>query len=616
MSDDAVVDESAEAVNDDFYSLGNTTDDAWRYKDYRLDYDDDRSFSAKGATSWIDKLLKNTTADNSDNKLARVEDVNPDNVLATLVFNAIVCVMLLGLYELLRRLIPSVYSQRMMHEREAEVMAAAASSSEDATAERQFVKMSTMQASGRSLAMLNGASSDDNDGEERGGARLDDDGSVQIEDAKDTQQHNHQQKEEELALNAPTRNCAGWPILEWALPVHRTPWSTFRKLAGLDAYFYLRYIRMCLKITVVSSFWAIVILCPVYATGGGDQSGFYHFSMANVLQEDKGRVWVPTFFCWAFTMYCWFCVRSEMIHYVELRMEFLGGEEEEERMRRLRQNGVGEEAVPDDDGEGGAARERVGYGAPSAVSNRSNGVIPSNEAGDDDTSGKDKHRGSSRSPLLAPAGSECENAAAPIVPALSLQEEQHRRHQIQQPTAAATRTQKEMKQHRYSLQVEKVPVALRSNTALFQYFNQIFPGQVHSASIAMNVPDLDQLSARRMRVCRRLEKSLAYYNVTGIRPTHVAGRPRFKCCGIESTPIDGWCVACCCFYDSCRMRTFIDDDEDGVHFPSEADMYEHLPDKGEIVDSISYVSFRALRLCLLPRSSKSNLPHFSFSAVV
>ncbi|KAL3800176.1 hypothetical protein HJC23_001097 [Cyclotella cryptica] len=50
--------------------------------------------------------------------------------------------------------------------------------------------------------------------------------------------------------------------------------------------------------------------------------------MANVLPGEKGRVWVPTFFCWAFTMYCWFCVRREMDHYMELRMYILGGEEE------------------------------------------------------------------------------------------------------------------------------------------------------------------------------------------------------------------------------------------------------------------------------------------------
>jgi len=148
-----------------------------------------------------------------------------------------------------------------------------------------------------------------------------------------------------------------------------------------------------------------------------------------------------------------------------------------------------------------------------------------------------------------------------------------------------------LNQQRYSLLVEKIPTQLRSNTALFNYFNEIFPGQVHSACIAMNVPDLDNLSARRLRVTRRLEKSLAYYNVTGIRPTHIAGRPRFFCCGIESTPVDALCLACCCCHDSCGVdRACIGGhdsigDNDGNTFP---DFYDDLPGKGEMVDSISY----------------------------
>jgi len=154
----------------------------------------------------------------------------------------------------------------------------------------------------------------------------------------------------------------------------------------------------------------------------------------------------------------------------------------------------------------------------------------------------------------------------------------------------ASDVQKQLKQHRYSLQVEKVPAELRSNTALFNYFNEMFPNQVHSAHITMNVPDLDALSARRTRVCRRLEKSLAYYSVTGIRPHHIAGRPRCRCCGIESTPIDGCCIAFCCFYDSLQIKKYhehigYEKDQEG-DLPTEK--YETLPDKGECVDSILY----------------------------
>ena len=227
-----------------------------------------------------------------------------------------------------------------------------------------------------------------------------------------------------------------------------------------------------------------------------------------------------------------------MIHYVELRMEFLGGEEE---------------------------KKSGGYGSPNVVDAHAATVDCD---GNEINSRKSKR---SRSPLLAAASDEADSSAG--VTAVPL---------VSQPT----QVQKEMKQHRYSLQVERIPENLRSNTALFNYFDDLFPGQVHSARITMNVPDLDALSARRDRVCRRLEKSLAYYNVTGIRPTHIAGRPRCQCLGIESTPIDGWCVACCCFYDSnCNNLNNVDDgDEDN----SPMEVYDNLPEKGEVVDSILY----------------------------
>mmetsp|Transcript_16842 Transcript_16842/g.36372 ORF Transcript_16842/g.36372 Transcript_16842/m.36372 type:complete len:1185 (+) Transcript_16842:163-3717(+) len=511
---------TAAPETDDFYSLGNSTDDYWRFKDnYNTnthDDDDDRYYSTMGTTSWLDKLLSNTTASN-EGQLTPVEDVNPDNVLATLIFNSIVCVILLGLYELLRRWIPSVYSQRLMD----------TPGMTGGGVESQFARISSMKASGKSLQQLN---------VEEEESTLSNTCNTINDEVCNNDVASQQQEVPSYSFNICSRTCS-FPVLEWCIPVHNTPWSTFRHLAGLDAYFFLRYIRMCLKITAVSSFWAIVILCPVYATGGGDQIGFYHFSMANVLQDDIGRVWVPTFFCWAFTMYCWFCVRMEMMHYLDLRMEFLGGEEEERILGRT----------------GG------GYGAP-----KENGKVNTVTEEEDSRS---------RSPLLAAAaigGDEGTDKTTAL--------------KNQQLDTSAAQVQRQMNQHRHSLQVEKVPIALRSNTALFHYFDDMFPNQVHSACITMNVPDLDALSARRMRVCRRLEKSLAYYSVTGIRPTHIAGRPRCQCCGIESTPVDGLCLAFCCFYDSYQMRTYLD--ENDLDYPTE--VYGSLPDKGECVDSILY----------------------------
>ena len=394
------------------------------------------------------------------------QDVNADNMVAILIFNCFVCLILVVLYELLRRCIPSVYSQAIL-----------------------------------------------------------------------TTSHTAATTTTGATTTITTRMLGFF----WCISVFQTPWSTFRTVAGLDAYFYLRYIRMCLKISAVSSFWAIIILCPVYATGGGGQTDFYYFSMANVKQEDKARMWVPFTFCWAFTMYCWFCIRAEMIHYVDLRMEFLGGEDEELILIRMRQSKGGLISIDE-------LRDYMNTSGRAIV-----------DGYEEDVPQDDNRFQDERSELLITTcdegGEELAVGGCMNTPLLSSAHDYEKN--IVQTTTAIT-VQQQMKQHRYSLQVEKIPVALRSNTALFNYFNEIFPGQVHSASIAMNVPDLDTLSARRMRACRGLEKSLAYYNATGIRPTHIVGRPRFQCCGIESAPMCS--ISCCCYsgdqVDSIQYYTY------------------------------------------------------------
>lgn len=557
-------------LDDDFYSL-NTVDDyssANQKQDaynYWMEQDDDvgNFYSTQKTLNWFDNMLRNTTAGSAQDALVPVEDINPDNVLATFLVNVVVCIILLSVYEILRRLIPSVYSQRIVH--------AQRKGNSSSNIERQFASLSKSHASGSAVSACQnsqGSKHHQDTCEYSGYSNMgagDDNTSVAAESTIDTTHLNTLEKLQSSS-SSKKKCCCASGFLEWFCPIYSAPWSTFRDLAGLDAYFFLRYIRMNFKITAVSTIWAAIILCPVYATGGGGQTGFYHFSMANILQDDKGRVWVPTFFCYAFTLYCWFCVRREIKHYVELRMVFLGGGEEEGNVS------VGNLGR----GENGEAQEveQRGYGPPSAA----------NSSDDTDTS-----KGTSS---LLPASSETGSTTGNITEKPSSSSLSHKQPKINKPRTTS------LQQHRYSLQVEKIPVALRSNTALFNYFNDMFPGQVHSACIAMNVPDLDNLSARRSRVCRRLEKSLAYYNVTGIRPTHIAGRPRCYFLGIESTPIDAMCLAFCCCVDSCRAgarNSVIDDDDDEDAFP---EFYDELPGKGEKVDSISYY-IKDLALCNL-----------------
>ena len=222
----------------------------------------------------------------------------------------------------------------------------------------------------------------------------------------------------------------GWLNQSWGLG-----WPEIRNYCGLDTYMFLRYIRLCSRVTGVSAFWGIVLLWPVYSGGGGDEAGWYTLSMKNI-SVGSYKLWAPTIFMYFLTAYTVYMLVEEYKHYVELRMDYLA------------------------------------RGDPSKL---------------------------------------------------------HDTHQTQ-----------------HSILVENVPKALRSETALFNYFNCLFPGAVHSAALVLTVPDLESLVGRRTRILRRLEKAHTLYAATGQRPVHIMGRARCLCCGIESRPIIPWSKPWCC----------------------------------------------------------------------
>ena len=215
-------------------------------------------------------------------------------------------------------------------------------------------------------------------------------------------------------------------VFDWVWNTKTVSWPRFREIAGLDAYMFLRFIRMCSVICSVSAVYGLLILWPVYYTGGEGTDEWYVLSLANVT-DGSPRLWAGCIFMWIFSLFVLWMIKLELIHYYDLRLEFLG-------------------------------------------------------LGDDGMN--------------------------PI--------------------------------YNYSLIIEKIPGSLQSDKALREYFNRIFPGKVHSASVVMKVPDLQNKVNSRRRVLYRLEKAQAYYEASQIRPSHKARQTReCICCGVEVARFNG-----------------------------------------------------------------------------
>lgn len=203
----------------------------------------------------------NDTFDGADefaSQLKPASDISVDAVMTSIYFNAFVFIFAMALYEVLRRLFPSVYASKRVN----------SDSTVNNTATASFSGINAYKG-------------------------------LQPENL------------------APMPEDSYVPF-DWVLPVFGVSWSRVRKTAGLDAYFFLRFIRMNVRITTVSTFWAVVILAPVFATGPNQSSGWYHLSMSNI-NSGTWRMWVPVIFMYFFSAFIFFCHEARIcaLHGIE-----------------------------------------------------------------------------------------------------------------------------------------------------------------------------------------------------------------------------------------------------------------------------------------------------------
>lgn len=71
----------------------------------------------------------------------------------------------------------------------------------------------------------------------------------------------------------------------------------------------------------------------------------------------------------------------------------------------------------------------------------------------------------------------------------------------------------------YTVMIEKLPSALRSTPALIDFFERLFPDDIYSVEIALDLNELEDLTNQRKKIRHNLEKSIALWKATDIRPT-------------------------------------------------------------------------------------------------
>lgn len=106
-------------------------------------------------------------------------------------------------------------------------------------------------------------------------------------------------------------------IYQWLWVLLRKKEAFILKQAGLDGYFFIRYLFVILSFTLFGCFF-LAILLPVNATGGLDGQGLDLLSIANVSKHN--RYYCHVFIAWCFYGLFMFVLYRELVFYNSMRL--------------------------------------------------------------------------------------------------------------------------------------------------------------------------------------------------------------------------------------------------------------------------------------------------------
>ena len=115
-------------------------------------------------------------------------------------------------------------------------------------------------------------------------------------------------------------------FLNWIGAFWRMPDIEALQRQSLDAYLFLRFLKMCFIISLVGFCFIAPILFPINATGGGNAQELNILSYANVdVTQPKGlyRLYAHALVAWIFYGFVMYLVLRESIYYINLRQAFL-----------------------------------------------------------------------------------------------------------------------------------------------------------------------------------------------------------------------------------------------------------------------------------------------------
>jgi hypothetical protein len=92
-------------------------------------------------------------------------------------------------------------------------------------------------------------------------------------------------------------------ILKWPLAIFKADYTKVKRTNGMDAYFFLRFLRMAIRIFLPIWFFSWAILLPITSvhTSVDNATGLDRFVFGNVSNDKQSRYAAHVILAWAFT---------------------------------------------------------------------------------------------------------------------------------------------------------------------------------------------------------------------------------------------------------------------------------------------------------------------------
>ena len=108
----------------------------------------------------------------------------------------------------------------------------------------------------------------------------------------------------------------------WVIPAFMANDDDVFYYAGIDALVYMRFLKLCVKISLIIMPYGIAVLLPLNYYGKGGLHGLDKVAMSNV-QAQSSKVWAHLVAAWFYTVIICYLLYEEWKVYIMYRQEYL-----------------------------------------------------------------------------------------------------------------------------------------------------------------------------------------------------------------------------------------------------------------------------------------------------